>query len=162
SVSGNASFPTIANGRIVTRSLLITPSGTLDLDGNSMIVDYDSSSPLHSIETAIAGARNGGAWNGTGLTSTTAKTNIKHNTSLGAIEASDYESLNAANNSFAGEPIDNTAVLVKYTYYGDANFNGKVDGGDYGRIDTSFNQEHTAGNIGGWFNGDFDYNGKVD
>ena len=55
-----------------------------------------------------------------------------------------------------------TDLLVKYTYYGDANFNGKVDGNDYSRIDATFNNEHTAGNIGGWFNGDFNLDGKVD
>ena len=27
-------------------------------------------------------------------------------------------------------------VLVKYTYYGDANLDGKVDGSDYSRIDS--------------------------
>jgi len=54
-------------------------------------------------------------------------------------------------------------VLVKYTYYGDTDFNGKVDGADYARVDATFNQETTTqSNIGGWFNGDFDYNGKVD
>src|SRR5260221_4073016 len=61
-----------------------------------------------------------------------------------------------------GQPIDNTAVLVKYTYYGDTDFNGKVDGADYARIDLKFNQQSTLGNISGWFNGDFDGNGKID
>jgi hypothetical protein len=54
-------------------------------------------------------------------------------------------------------------VLVKYTYYGDGNFNGQVDGSDYARIDATFNQEvSTQTDIGGWFNGDLDGNGKVD
>ena len=59
-----------------------------------------------------------------------------------------FEPMNRA--MFDALPTDNTAVLIKYTYYGDANFNGKVDGGDYSRIDGAFNKEHTAGNIGGW------------
>ena len=106
--------------------------------------------------------RDGGAWDGEGITSTAARFATPSNRGLGAIEATDYKSIYGSSATFDGESIDDTAVLVKYTYYGDANFNGKVDGGDYTCIDSSFNQEHTAGNISGWFNGDFDGNGKVD
>jgi hypothetical protein len=60
------------------------------------------------------------------------------------------------------EPVGGDAVLVRYTYHGDANFNGKVDGADYARIDGMFNQQSTLGNISGWYNGDFDGNGKID
>src|SRR5262249_47246929 len=45
---------------------------------------------------------------------------------------------------------------------GDTDLNNKIDGSDYAKIDTTFNNEHSAGNIGGWSNGDFDGNGKVD
>jgi hypothetical protein len=48
-------------------------------------------------------------------------------------------------------------VLVKYTYYGDADFNGSVDFDDYVRIDQGFNFGLT-----GWLNGDFDGSGGVD
>src|SRR5262245_46555603 len=30
--------------------------------------------------------------------------------------------------------IDNTAVLIKYTYYGDIDFNGRVEGADYAAL----------------------------
>ena len=98
---------------------------------------------------------------GAGLTSTAAKNDVKKITTLAAVEALDWKTL-TNNTTFDSEPIDNSAILIKYTYYGDANFNGRVDGGDYSHIDTTFNQEHTAGNIGGWLNGDFDYTGGVD
>jgi len=48
-------------------------------------------------------------------------------------------------------------VLVKYTYYGDTDFNGAVDFDDYSRTDGGFNNHRT-----GWLNGDFDGNGGVD
>jgi hypothetical protein len=57
---------------------------------------------------------------------------------------------------FNGRPVANTDVVIKYTYNGDTDFNGTVNGADYARIDTSFNT------VGGSFGGDFDYNGKVD
>jgi hypothetical protein len=80
---------------------------------------------------------------------------------LGVISGAEYSSV-GGNGTFASQAYVNTDSLIKYTYYGDANFNGKVDGGDYSRIDTNFNNQAAQGNISGWFNGDFDYNGKID
>ena len=45
---------------------------------------------------------------------------------------------------------------MKYTYYGDTDFNGIVNFDDYSRTDAGFNNNRT-----GWFNGDFDCNGIV-
>jgi hypothetical protein len=50
-----------------------------------------------------------------------------------------------------------TDVLVKFTYYGDANLDGKVDGTDYSRIDSGYLTKAT-----GWYNGDLNYDGVVD
>jgi len=70
------------------------------------------------------------------------------------MEATDYAT--AHGGPFDGQPLDSTAVVVKYTYYGDADFNGKVNFDDYVRTDNGFNNHHT-----GWVNGDFDGNGTV-
>jgi hypothetical protein len=48
-------------------------------------------------------------------------------------------------------------VLVKYTYAGDANLDGKVDIGDLGLLAGAWQQ---SGKV--WFDGDFTYNGTVD
>ena len=48
-------------------------------------------------------------------------------------------------------------LLVKYTYYGDANLDGSVNGADYQQIDLGFGSHLT-----GWSNGDFNYDGVVD
>ena len=45
---------------------------------------------------------------------------------------------------------------MKYTYYGDTDFNGVVNFDDYARIDSGF-----LNNRSGWLNGDFDGNGVV-
>jgi hypothetical protein len=150
------------NGLLITKALTLSATSTLDLNDNDMMVDYTGASELANVVTAIRNARNGGQWNGFGITSTAAKNSAQHNTTLGAIEATDFKSVYGQSAMFDSEPIDNTAVLVKYTYYGDTDFNGKVDGADYARIDAKFNQQVTSGNIGGWFNGDIDYNGKID
>jgi hypothetical protein len=46
--------------------------------------------------------------------------------------------------------------VIKFTYYGDTDFNGLVNFDDYARVDNGFNN-----NRSGWLNGDFDYNGIV-
>jgi len=142
----------------VLRQLSIAVTGKLDLNDN------DFHPRLHRLAIACLGhdpiadqlGRANGSWTGSGITSTSAKNNPSHNTTLGAMEASDYKSIYGANATFNGEAIDSTAVLVKYTYYGDADFNGKVNFDDYARIDSGFNAHKT-----GWLNGDFDGNGKI-
>jgi hypothetical protein len=139
---------------IVTQFLEVDSTSRLDLFDNDMIVDYlpAGPSPLSTIENLIRTARANGAWTGNGLTSTTARNSPAHNTTLGAMEALDYP----GGGTFDGVPIDGSAVLVKYTYYGDTDFNGRVNFDDYVRTDNGFNNHLT-----GWSNGDFDLNGVV-
>jgi hypothetical protein len=58
----------------VITGLSIAPGGVLDLTNNALIIDYPSgsTSPLASVEQWIASGRNGAAWNGSGITSSTA------------------------------------------------------------------------------------------
>ena len=72
------------------------------------------------------------------------------------MEGSEFDVIYGAAAPFSGRSVDNTAVLVKYTYYGDADFSGLVTFDDYARIDAGFSGSHT-----GWLNGDFDGSGSV-
>jgi hypothetical protein len=154
---GKATMFANGNNVLSTRTLLLAGGAKLDLTNNDMILDYTGTSPLANIVTMIGSARNGGSWNGTtGITSSTAAAANPKNTTLGTMEASDYKSIYGASATFDGQAIDATAVLVKYTYYGDADFNGKVNFDDYVRTDSGFNDHKT-----GWSNGDFDGNGQV-
>jgi len=49
-------------------------------------------------------------------------------------------------------------VLVKYTYAGDLNLDGLIDGADYGIIDNYVQFPGTSG----YWNGDFNYDGVID
>jgi hypothetical protein len=158
---GNASTssPTLSLTSGGTRLLDVTAmtingNAKLDLNDNDLLVDYTGGSPLATIQTLINTARAGGAWTGIGLTSGAAASNGSHNTTLGAMEATDYAL--AHGGPFDGVTLDSTAVLVKYTYYGDTDFNGKVNFDDYVRTDSGFNNHQT-----GWMNGDFDGSGLV-
>ena len=63
--------------------------------------------------------------------------------------------------TFAGETVDATSVLVKYTYWGDANLDGVVDANDYDIIDRNFLFPPAPANTG-WWTGDFTYDGAID
>ncbi len=127
------------------------PQGLLDLSGNDMII-HDGN--LAAVFAAIARGYNGGNWVGTGgLTSSAAA--ATSNTALG-IELNSNGSGGTQVSTFDGQAVSSTDVLVKYTYFGDANLDGVVNGSDYTLIDNGFNNSLT-----GWHNGDFNYDGIV-
>ncbi|WP_428937404.1 hypothetical protein [Fontivita pretiosa] len=150
-----ASVQAGGNRVIVLRSLTID-GGTLDLNDNHLIYAYTGPSPLQAVIGLIRAARSGGTWLGSGLTSTAAKSAILHNTTLGVMEASDYLALHGPGALFAGQTVIGPAILVRYTYYGDATLDGRVDARDLYALAAHFQTS------GSWVAGDFDYNGLVD
>jgi autotransporter-associated beta strand protein len=126
-------------------------SGTIDLTNNSLAIS--SGSTVSSITTEVKAAYNGGSWTGTSstggvITSTTAAADTTYLTAVGVATGL---------TSFDGITVPSTDILVKYTYYGDTNLDGAVDGSDYTNIDNGFNNHLT-----GWQNGDFNYDSIVD
>jgi hypothetical protein len=57
--------------------------------------------------------------------------------------------------TFLGQPVDGTAVLVRYTRQGDANLDGTTGIGDFSLLGANFNQP------GKWNSGDFNYDGTT-
>ncbi len=151
----------------VTRGLLTTPSvtlsdptsGKLDVGINSLDVTGQN---VGAVTALIASAYTGGTWTGPGITTTAAPANTAHNTALGVISntnagGTQIYGTGTTLGMFAGTNPGPNDVLVKYTYYGDANLDGVVDGSDYTLIDNGFNNRLT-----GWYNGDFNYDGTID
>jgi autotransporter-associated beta strand protein len=141
-----------------------TATGLLDLTNNDLVVRGGT---LGTVVSQVAQAYNHGGWNGTGgIGSSTAAGDTTHLTALGVIQNSvDQNGGAAVMTSFDGQPVNNTDILVKYTYYGDANLDGVVDGSDYSRIDAGYASQQpgfTGTVLTGWFNGDFNYDGVID
>jgi hypothetical protein len=136
----------------------LTNTGTLD-NSSAVIIDYPTGgpSPRATIQSQINTARHGGAWDLAGITSSAARVASPKNTTLGVLEGTEFAALYGAGATFGGLTTDDSSVLIKYTYYGDTDFNGVVDFDDYSRTDSGFNQHKI-----GWLNGDFDGNGVVD
>jgi hypothetical protein len=149
------------DGQLVVRDLLLVNSvsslglsGTrgIDLTRGRFIYDYDGISLAGFVQAYLHFGRNGGRWDGRGISSSAAAGSFA--TSLGYAESSD--AFGPAGGNFGGTPVDGTAVLVKYTWTGDTNLDGVINFDDYVRTDSGFNNQKT-----GWFNGDFDYDGHV-
>jgi hypothetical protein len=58
--------------------------------------------------------------------------------------------------SFNGNPVSANDVLIAFTYGGDADLTGTINGNDYVGIDRGFLNHFT-----GWVNGDFNYDGVI-
>lgn len=156
-VAGAAVLSPAGDRVLVVDSFATQGSGTLDLADNSMIVDYVQETPIADVQRLINTAREGGSWGGAGLTSNVARNANPKNRTLGAMESTDFWSIYGQGARFQDEEIDDRAVLVKFTFYGDADFNDHVDFDDYSHIDNGFGNAR-----GGWLNGDFDGNGAID
>jgi hypothetical protein len=140
--------------------LLKTKTVAIDLDHGSKLDLNDSDALLTGtsrslVESYVVSARNGGDWNGAGLTSSAARAQANHATTLGVLSGSEYI-VASGTSTFDGSTVAAANVLVKYTWYGDTDFNGRVNFDDYVRIDNGFNNR-----LSGWLNGDFDLNGVV-
>jgi hypothetical protein len=136
-------------------SLTLASTALLNLNNNDLIVHGGS---ISTVTSEVATGYNGGQWNGNGVMSGAAASDSTHLTALGTIQNSVNGNQNgtALYTSFDEVSVISTDVLVKYTYYGDTNLDGKVDGSDYTRIDNGY-LTHASG----WFNGDFNYDGVI-
>lgn len=137
---------------IETELLSLDLTGTLDVGRGKVIVDYPAGdpTPLPSIMTAITTGYNGGAWNGFGITSSSANgTGL----ALGYDQSSSFFDVFPA--IYAGEMIDASSVLVAFTRYGDANLDGTTSITDFALLASNFNTP------GAWPDGDFSYDGMV-
>ena len=131
--------------------LAVSSSGRLDLNANDMIVHGGS---LSTITALLASGYANGAWNGEGIASLAASNDSSRITALGALQNSINGS--ALFSTFDGITVSTSDVLIKHTYYGDANLDGKVNGDDYSLLDNGFNTQAT-----GWLNGDFNYSNSI-
>jgi hypothetical protein len=137
----------------------IASGGTFNIDTSSYLnlMSNDAiflGGSLSAVTASLATGYNSGGWNGDGIRSSTAA-GTSGLTSLG-VELNNNGSGGVLDSTFDGQTVTNTAVLVKYTYAGDANLDGVVNGSDYTLIDNGYNAGLT-----GWRNGDFNYSGSI-
>jgi hypothetical protein len=137
---------------LVAGSFSATGTGRLDLTNGGFIIDYaPGSSPLASVQSALASGYAGGAWAGSGITSSTAAADPAGDKAVGYAENDPaVGGLNRRN--FLGQAVDASSLLLRYTLEGDADLSGGVGVADLGRLSTHFGQQGRR-----WDQGDFSF-----
>lgn len=147
---------------IRTADLDIGPSARLDLGQGDLILNgvAGQASQLPAVQHALISGRNGGTWNGPGIVSSAAATNVGYTLAAALNDAGNGLPLLK---SLDGQAVDINDILVRYTLDGDSNLDGKIDVGDYFNIDRGFAMRMNPGTpFTGFANGDFDYSGMQD
>jgi autotransporter-associated beta strand protein len=121
--------------------LTIVPGSQLDITNNSLAVNFTAGNdPVAQLVTYIKSGYKGGAWSGTGLTSSYAAANP-----LLAVGFADGSVDN-------GTPATASQVLIETTLNGDANLDGFVNFLDLVAVVQNFNKANTD-----WVHGDFHF-----
>jgi hypothetical protein len=145
-ISGRASVAASGadSGVSAVNTLAIETGGTLDLADNDLIVNNGVFSEIFSHVIAGFGNTSGG---------------ITSSTSDGSQILALFDNALVGATDWAGQSIGPSAIVGKYTYFGDANIDGQVTGDDYTVIDANLN---TAPAVGlGWLSGDLNLDGIV-
>jgi hypothetical protein len=151
----------IAAGGGTTRvdTLTVMPDGKLDLNDQKLITHDAVGSWNGSAYTGVTGllakGANGGDWSGTtGIVTT--QSGASGGNTLTGLAVARADDVGYAGGTFGGVSVASGDTLVMYTYAGDANLDGTINGDDYFQIDSAF----PAG-AHGWINGDFNYDGVI-
>jgi PEP-CTERM motif len=134
-----------------------TYSAKIDVGSSDIIVRNGSLSNLTDMARAAQSNNGGDLFGGNGLTSSVAAADASGNLryAVGVIQNSIDGS--TIYDTFGGVAVSGTDVLVKFTYFGDADLNGLVDDTDFFLTNNGY-----LNSLSGWLNGDFDYSGAVD
>jgi hypothetical protein len=156
--AGSPSLNTAGTSKV--NSLSIATGAAVDLTNNSMIIDYTAG----GLNALITSTRSDLA-NGRLKTSLTDRSHLAdpsdaaHPRNLGYADgaALNYGTGGGQTTSFAGVTLtDSDNLLIKYTWSGDSNLDGKVDVTDLGNLALAWN-----GTGQQWRTGDFNYDGNV-
>jgi hypothetical protein len=135
---------------VVARGLSIAGTGVLDLTNNGLVLPNGT---VPAVQALLAAGSNLGNWDGAGgINSSTAAANPAHITALGfADNAVLHRTVFAGVSGLAG-----TEILVKYTYYGDSDLDGRTTLDDFTLF--LFGYQHGSS---AWSQGNYDYSGVV-
>jgi hypothetical protein len=179
SIAAGATFALATASSHTDRTVLLTSSlsiagstgnwtGTLDLGGNDLVVhNADAASALAMSATLTNQARSGlnvgkaPYWGGPGLNSSWAAADPLTIKGIGILVNNNgtggrYFGNGAPRGPFDGQDLATTDVVLKTTFFGDADLSGSINSSDFSLVDNG-----TALHLSGWSNGDFNYDGTV-
>src|SRR5207237_2857514 len=118
------------------------PTAKLDLNDDDLIVEYSGASSFTTIKAAVFAGYSASPDSGkTGIISTTGQS--AGNTILALL---DNALIGAGEWPLgSGNTVPGNAVIGKYTFFGDMDFDGQVTAGDYGILDDNVVNTRTPG-----------------
>jgi len=137
----------VGAGNSTVGSVIVNTNATLDITNNLLAIDFGSGTdPAGNIVGDLTTGYSGGAWNGTGIVSSTAAANPQD--SVGYADGN-------VDSTTAAQPGQ---FLVEYTLKGDANLDRQVNFADLLKVAQNFNKTGED-----WAGGNFIYaaNGQV-
>jgi uncharacterized protein YjbI with pentapeptide repeats len=140
----------------VSGGFSIAPTATFDLTDNDAIVQSttaNKAADFARLYDHVKQGYDGGDWQGTGITSSTAAADANRETTLALAD-------NAllGYTEFSGQVVTADSILLKYIYYGDIDVNGQVDADDLTVFANNFGRATGAVQI----DGDVDFDNDVD
>ncbi len=132
-----------------------TYSGQIDVTNNDMVVVGGSLADLSDM--ARAGQNGPTLFTGNGITSSVAAADASLSLRYAVGVASNNLDGSPLYSLFDGQTVGLNDILVKFTYFGDADLNGIVDDTDFFLLNDGYGTSQT-----GWVHGDFDYSGVID
>ncbi len=148
SLSGGATASLTSGGDKVVRAnaVSIAAGSKIDLSDNKLVTQ------------SAVGSWNGSAYSGVlGLAASSRITTSQTSAASGLTTMAVAANADLHKTTFGGESVGNSDVLVMYTYAGDADLSGAINGDDYFRIDGGYSAHAT-----GYDNGDFNLDGRID
>ena len=120
---------------------------------NNLVLNYAGTSPAAGVEGMVKAGYNGGDWLGKRITSSSA--NADRSFALAVADNSKLAIPFGEVRLFAGEAVDSTAVLVKFTHRVDVDLDGVITSNDA----AIFNANFSEGGAAYWSIGDVDFDG---
>ncbi len=151
-IAATDSVTLAAGGGKVIVVAALTDNGTLDLTNNAMVIHNGNEGTITSL---ISSAFSNGSWTGVGITSAAARNDGNHMHALGIV-LNNNGTTGTIDTTFKSQAVGRNDLLIGFTYYGDANLDGVIDGSDYTKIDFGTSTGST-----GWLNGDFNYDSAI-
>jgi len=159
-----------AAGASALDTLTLSAGSRFDLSANKLVLrampvgSADGSGNYDGVQGLVQRAYNFGAWDQPGLTTsqeTAGQTAgpLSGTTTIGVATAEQVLFIGPTETAtFMGQTVTGASVIAMYTYAGDVNFDGLVDGADYGTLDNWIQFPGTSG----YANGDVNYDGIID
>jgi len=157
-LSLNSASPITLNGcslmllsnSVLSASPIIENGAALDVANATLLIDYaPGNDPISTIQSYLAGGYAGGAWNGSGIiSSTVAAENLSQSALVYSVGSAD-----GADGIVTG--LSSGQIEIMPTLAGDANLQGDVVFGDFQLLSQYFGQP------GGWDEGNFTYGSTV-